>query len=733
MWRTLATGNRRLLAVCCSLLLFASAGCAGSGPADPIATDDSSPDLTWLDSLANPPAPAELERLLYAQLAARGIDPARQAAKAPGARNEVIDLEWTLSDPDGAGEQPADGYILTWTERLIGDYNQDGLVTVADLTPIAVYWLREVDYDVPYLHFGIADFAVGDPEFDGDVEPGEAPTPESGASNWRVARVDGDGNGLINASDLTPIGQHFSEQLSGYRVYRRGPEQTSFEPVMDPQAPSRPLLVSRETVNGGAGVDPLRPVRYAYHDVFEPDGLYEYRVVPYDALTDMEGPASIGGLDDLGSVQAAISADVTQGDPPLLVHFDASASTTLEGEIAAYRWDLNGDGLTELDTGLEPAASKTFNMAGAWLVSVDVYNSLGDSDAASVLIAVTRPPVANLKVVPDRHEVPLTATFDAAGSYDADGEVVRYEWDMDDDGIFELDTGPVPQRILNLEEPGEVKVAVQVYDNFGARDSTSITHTLVDEYDEVEDNDTKQQAMPLGVIPVGFGIEQLSGGIGPLYYDGDSEDWFAFEAESGVTASVTLEFLHDDADLNLELYDSTGSGYLHQAASFTDNEEIVKRLPRAETYYLRVLRREGSAGGNALYALSIQLDELTYDEVENNDSVGQAQDLGDISGTLLGEFWGSLGPGGYDGDSEDWFAFSVDQAADYCMCAHFFHADADLEMQLFDSSGETLIGASHSVDDDETIIASLAPGAYVLRCYQFEGDSANYWLSILFP
>lgn len=722
-----------VLMPCILLSLCVCAGCGGSNPGNTpdAAAVNATPEIA--DAGIEPPALADLEALLREQLAALGIDPDKHPASAPTAGNEVIDLECQISDPDGTGPEAPDGYLLTWTERLVGDYNMDGLVGVSDITPIAVYWFEQVHYDAPYFHHGIEDFPTGDPEYDGDVNPGEPPAEDSGAYNWRVARVDGDGNGEINVSELTPVGQHYGERLSGYRIYRRDPDEVSFELLMDPQQPAQPLLVSREAVNGGSGVDPRRPVRYSYHDEFLPEGEYEYRVVPYDAISDSEGPASCGGLEDVSAVQAVLTADVTQGEPPLTVQFDASSTTTLTGTIAAFLWDLNGDGFIDADTGLDPTLTHVFGTNGAWQVSVDVYNSEGESDAASVLISVTRLPVAKLVVVPDSNEVPLTATFDASGSFDHDGEVVRFEWDMDNDGVFELDTGPVPQRVLTLEEPGEVTLAVRVYDDCGAWDSTAVTHTLVDEYDEIEDNDSKAGAMQLGLFPVSAALAPLTGGIGPLYYDGDAEDWFAFEVESGATLSALLGFLHDDADLTLELYSSDISAHLARSATQSDGEAITARLPRAGRYYLRVLRAEGSIGGNALYTLSFQVEALTYDEVEDNDSASQPQDLGDISATLLPEFWGSLGPGGYDGDGEDWYRFSVDLEAGYHIALHFFHEDADLEMQLFDASGDTLIGVSHSVDDNETITAELLPGTYLLRCYWFEGDSANYWMSILFP
>ena len=72
------------------------------------------------------------------------------AAAAPrGDANAVFDLSAEIIDPDGEGGDPPTGIALTWTERCIGDYDQNGLVNASDLTPLGVYWEEAVKYDVP--------------------------------------------------------------------------------------------------------------------------------------------------------------------------------------------------------------------------------------------------------------------------------------------------------------------------------------------------------------------------------------------------------------------------------------------------------------------------------------------------------------------------------------------------------------------------------------------------------
>lgn len=681
-------------------------------------------------SPAGVPSVTSMRQIVANLLRSRGIDPERVVSKAPGHGNSVFDLEWHAYDPDGPGPQEPAGFELTWTEQAVGDYDQNGEVNLGDITPLALYWSAIVLYEVPELHDGIEGYPYGDPDYDGDVPGGARPSAGTGAENWRLARVDGDHNSEINLADLTPLSLHFGERFDGYRVYRSLHDRGDFTPLSDPADPEKTLLISRSDALNPNGADPYRPVRYAFvDDGADPAQEWDYYVVAYDATSGLEGPKS---GEDNNPVSASINADVTQGGNPLVVNLDASGSTTTRGTIAGFHWDLNGDGLVDEDTGEVPTVQKTFEISGAWLVTVEVVNSVGDADLASLMISVTDPPVAKIELQPDHREVPLALTIEAGTSFDPDGEVCGFEWDLDDDGYFELDTGPVSQRVLEYDQPGTHTVHVRVTDDLGATDSATASYTLVDEYDEIEDNDSPGEAMSLGSVEVGSVIGPLAGGIGPGLYDGDKDDWFVVDAAGGMACSVLLEFTHSDADLNLELLRGSGAKLWSSSNSQTDNELLDARLLRAEPVYIRVYRADGSSGGNAKYDLSLSFSTLEYDETEDNDSSAEAQQLGDCSVSPVTDFWGSLGPGGLDGDDEDWYEFSISQTANYRVAIFFLHQDADLELEVYESAGLGLLGISNTVNDGEEVELILEPGNYFVRCFRFDGGHSNYILSVLY-
>ncbi|MCC7479678.1 hypothetical protein IT575_14645 [bacterium] len=86
---------------------------------------------------------------------------------------------------------------LVWSLANSGDYNQNGQVSITDLTQIGIYFqARNTD------------------------------------SNWNEARVaDGDENGIIAVQDLTPIGLNFLRRCDGYSVQTGSSESGPFSPI----------------------------------------------------------------------------------------------------------------------------------------------------------------------------------------------------------------------------------------------------------------------------------------------------------------------------------------------------------------------------------------------------------------------------------------------------------------------------------------------------------------------
>ncbi len=172
----------------------------------------------------------------------RPFDASKVGAAAPrGSQNRVTDLNI----------QPVSetSYSLTWTERNTGDYNVDGDVNIADITPIASNFGKRVN---------------------------------DGVNDIRERPVDGDGDNNIGIGDITPLAMNYSNHLDGYIVYRREGIYNAFAPISS--------LIHRE-LNNGDGILPT----YLYNDTAAPTGVYvSYEVRPVDnrGATPIEGTGS---------------------------------------------------------------------------------------------------------------------------------------------------------------------------------------------------------------------------------------------------------------------------------------------------------------------------------------------------------------------------------------------------------------------------------------------------------
>jgi len=156
----------------------------------------------------------------------------------------------------------------------------------------------------------------------------------------------------------------------------------------------------------------------------------------------------------------ATTPETPEGDPPLLVIFDASGSTDNRG-IASYSWDF-GDG----STSSEVVVSHTFEDAGTFIVILTVTDYFGNSDIDTKIITIGIGEVgAKIATTPSPAIgfVPFTVGFDASGSTVASPPVVSYEWDLDGDGDFDDATGVT--TVYTYDPSGTYLVQLKVTDS----------------------------------------------------------------------------------------------------------------------------------------------------------------------------------------------------------------------------------------------------------------------------
>jgi len=167
-----------------------------------------------------------------------------------------------------------------------------------------------------------------------------------------------------------------------------------------------------------------------------------------------------------GSVNAApmgsfsyLPASPTIGE---WVRFDGTGSTDSDGSISSYQWSF-GDGTVPVSG---PIVYHQFT-AGTYVVSLVVTDDDGATDTAVQSVgvgAVLQAPVALFTFTPGAPAVGDSVSFNASTSYDPDGVIVSYRWDLDGNGADDAFT---PTINATYNSPGVAMVRLTVIDNDG--------------------------------------------------------------------------------------------------------------------------------------------------------------------------------------------------------------------------------------------------------------------------
>jgi PKD repeat protein len=155
------------------------------------------------------------------------------------------------------------------------------------------------------------------------------------------------------------------------------------------------------------------------------------------------------------------------------VTFDASGSSDPDGGALTFAWDVENDGSFEPGAATRTASWPT---AGTRTVKVRVTDASGTSTVGSATVLVRNVlPLGAIAATPAPPTAGQPVQLNAAGSSDADGTVVRYQWDRDGDGSYEHDTGATPSATATFANAGNVTVGVRVTDDDGGTGTKTLT------------------------------------------------------------------------------------------------------------------------------------------------------------------------------------------------------------------------------------------------------------------
>ena len=151
------------------------------------------------------------------------------------------------------------------------------------------------------------------------------------------------------------------------------------------------------------------------------------------------------------------------------VVFDGAGSTGdgAGSTISVYEWDLDGDGDFELNTGANPATSRSYAEPGTVAIRLRVTDSEGDIGEASIGLRINAGPSAGFIFEPSTPRVNERVTFSST-STDPDGQIALsgYQWDFDGDGVFDEAVGETVT--VSFPKAGVKTVGLQVTDSDGA-------------------------------------------------------------------------------------------------------------------------------------------------------------------------------------------------------------------------------------------------------------------------
>ncbi|MBC7093261.1 PKD domain-containing protein [Candidatus Bipolaricaulota bacterium] len=152
------------------------------------------------------------------------------------------------------------------------------------------------------------------------------------------------------------------------------------------------------------------------------------------------------------------------------VQFNGAGSYDPDGTITSYQWDFQNDGVFDA-TG--QVVYYQFLAPGTYTVRLVVTDNQGATGQITQPLAVTalnQPPVAQFTYTPPTPLPGTSVTFNGTGSYDPDGSIIAYQWDLNGDGVVDR-TGAIVTWTYTL--PGTYNVTLYVMDNMGATGQTT--------------------------------------------------------------------------------------------------------------------------------------------------------------------------------------------------------------------------------------------------------------------
>ena len=236
--------------------------------------------------------------------------------------------------------------------------------------------------------------------------------------NSLQAVIDGSGSGRIGIEDITPIAMHYAVEVEHYAVEGAAEEAGAYE------------LVSEVAQDAGSGEG-----RLEYSVIIESPAALWHRVVPYDT----EGTAG----EPSNAVLRPSNEPIIYGVSPTegYQHEEYTFTAVVTGTPPIeYAWDFGGG--AEPDTSVEPSPTVTLADAGEYQASLTVTNAYGEASFPFTLTVSERDSWAHTwgggegdycydLLISGDESVYLSGSTSSFGAGKGDGLVVKFSMSGD--------------------------------------------------------------------------------------------------------------------------------------------------------------------------------------------------------------------------------------------------------------------------------------------------------------
>lgn len=164
--------------------------------------------------------------------------------------------------------------------------------------------------------------------------------------------------------------------------------------------------------------------------------------------------SSVLSVSDNRIPQAKFTISPSSGAENTLFTVDATNSKDPDGKVDKYAWDF-GDGKTA--TGR--TATHSYPTKGTYKITLTVTDNKGATASTShdVEVEKGKAPVASFVVNPPSGEIGFPFHYDGSASSDADGKIVKWEWNFGDGA---KGTGETTTHVYNKSDTFDVTLTV---------------------------------------------------------------------------------------------------------------------------------------------------------------------------------------------------------------------------------------------------------------------------------